>query len=511
MQHLAASVADPIIIGIVNPDPVEPWVGDGDWVRFMRHENVLTYWERLTLVSIVLEQRELANQIEAIVPSPRPSVNLDRANRFLPPQPRTMVLCVRWGDEVEEWKAEKYRQNGEQVHIIPADELGPVSRLASGAKIRELVIKGRQSWRLLVPEETLPLLDEFEFERRVRDESADLGTSLSGGPVDETDDEVDDVLESADAELRGQEISSEDMRARIAGRLASAGSGLGAAFTERERVELERLVEEVGEDSAGIAFERMPGGLYKAAVEPRLLGKLGGRPGRETFVPSTSAVREERRGGDVDLWEFLAKAEGAIPDFDAALVERALASTGLLTADGLKLLIGVRKPRGPRQRGDVFGTPTDAEWAFVRTFPALGPSTDDDVRLERLVALVYRRALDHAMRDGKWLGEPSDWRKLAWYCLLRLEPLDADSADEDLRLQLYKTAPFRDLGGRRVRGYTYRELRDMDADALEEALPARLTADPERNKALRVGALNALPLLLKRWNEQLLAARRKES
>jgi len=128
--------------------------------------NPLNYWERLNCIKVALNGTLLAQSVEAIVPLPRPSVNLEKANRFLPPKPRHFILCERWGDEVEKWKAETYKQNGESVFMVMSRELPPHAQLAESAIIRSLAALGG-AWELLVPEATANYLKTIDFESRI--------------------------------------------------------------------------------------------------------------------------------------------------------------------------------------------------------------------------------------------------------------------------------------------------------------------------------------------------------
>lgn len=178
----------------------------------------------------------------------------------------------------------------------------------------------------------------------------------------------------------------------------------------------------------------------------------------------------------------------------------------VLTPESLRRLIGSPRARGSRQRKNSLGVPKPDDLQFVERFPALEPITDPEARIMALVRLVYETARLHGDREGEWVKEPSDWTKLAWYCLLRLTPHDDHEQTEDLRLRVFRLNPRRAaVGSNRSARYTYSELRSMDPSELQEILASiqRPEADPERDKALRVGATRALALVMRQWRGHL--------
>lgn len=170
-----------IIIGIVNPDPKEILAGDGeDWVRFAPSMNPLNYWERLVLFQRALKDTGIYQNITAIVPLPRPSINHEKANRFLPHGPKDFVLTERWGDEIESWKERKYRENGYGIVKVNPSRFSKTSQISSGSLIRNLIALDDSRWSILVPKVTISYLNDIEFEQRVKDhmESEEAEDSL---------------------------------------------------------------------------------------------------------------------------------------------------------------------------------------------------------------------------------------------------------------------------------------------------------------------------------------------
>jgi hypothetical protein len=122
-----------------------------------------------------------------------------------------------------------------------------------------------------------------------------------------------------------------------------------------------------------------------------------------------------------------------------------------------------------------------------------------------------------------WDPEPSEWRHLAWACLLRLRLETQAERDEDVLLRLWRINPFKTwqsapseatagshdalrLQKRRPERYTYPELRRMDAEERSQLLAERdrrgaLVGD--RDKTRRAGVDKAVPQLLTLWKQRL--------
>ncbi len=151
IDYLIKKYNKKIIIGIINPDPRQPFPGDKkDWIRFRKDANPLTYWERHFLISRCIRELHFSEHVEAVVPLPRPSINISRANNYLPQGPRIFVLCQKWNDEVEWWKAQKYKDNMEEILFVPFENLNPLAQLASGELIRSLMKVNNSGWKFLL-------------------------------------------------------------------------------------------------------------------------------------------------------------------------------------------------------------------------------------------------------------------------------------------------------------------------------------------------------------------------
>jgi len=169
INHVATLVDGPITIGIVNPDPKYPIPGDAKgWFKIEPEFNPLSFWERKKTIRFAQDGGELEANIDAIVPVSRPSINLQRAESFLPPKPRTFYFCQKWNDEAESWKIDRYRKIGEVADKVDQLELAPHTRMIEGQLIRALVSVSNESWRRLVPKRSLEFLDNCGFSETVK-------------------------------------------------------------------------------------------------------------------------------------------------------------------------------------------------------------------------------------------------------------------------------------------------------------------------------------------------------
>ena len=301
IQHLADSTSWQIVIGIVNPDPLELWRGDGrGWHRFDRKDNPLNYWERLACIQKCVGCGPLGQRVEAVVPLPRPSVNLARASRFLPPKPRIFALCPLPGDEVESWKGDAYRGQGESVHHINISALPAFTALASGRVLRALIAVGNPAWELLVPETIVPHLHSIGFPSRV----AASMTEENGSKVLREFCETHPAGKLA-AELFGlsEEVNASDLRATIdtartrirRERLRAAlqnptrdtGDEIACLVDPPEREELETLLSRLLRTRERItvpAFREVVSGLIEVVLA---------KPARDRIVAELARLDEE--------------------------------------------------------------------------------------------------------------------------------------------------------------------------------------------------------------------------
>lgn len=166
IEYLANAWSGPIVLGIVKPHPIENFPGDDDnWPRFSASDNPLSYWDRVSAIHSTLEKTPFKDRISLIVPMPRPSVNLLQSNNYLPPRPRVIALRDELSDEIEQYKARKYEEQGERVFHVPTAKFPDRAKIASGSLVRAFASIGDASWKLLVPEpvaESIEKSDAFE-------------------------------------------------------------------------------------------------------------------------------------------------------------------------------------------------------------------------------------------------------------------------------------------------------------------------------------------------------------
>ncbi|MCK4790120.1 MAG: hypothetical protein KAV87_40655 [Desulfobacteraceae bacterium] len=168
IKYLIENTTDPIIIGIINPDPWEIWQSDEpNFIRFAPSRNPLTYWDRYTCITRSISGLSCPERILGIVPLPRPSINFEKCKRFLPSKTLRFVLSLRYGDETERWKKEKYKSLGLELFIIVEEQIPEGIVPISGTMVRDLMATRDDTWKELVPEATIDYLGQTEVLNRV--------------------------------------------------------------------------------------------------------------------------------------------------------------------------------------------------------------------------------------------------------------------------------------------------------------------------------------------------------
>lgn len=159
---------DYIIIGIVNPNPKFPDSSDmaESWTRFKIEFNPLTYWERHTIVSEFVKKNNLENKISAILPLPRPSVDMSRAANFLPAE-RIMCLSIVHDNDEEENKKIGMEKQGEKIRTIPAYSFDKKLTIISPELIFCLMASGSDFWKNLLSNDVCNYLESINIKNRV--------------------------------------------------------------------------------------------------------------------------------------------------------------------------------------------------------------------------------------------------------------------------------------------------------------------------------------------------------
>lgn len=161
---------DQIIIGIINPVPLNPDPNDfpGSWTRFRKEYNPLSYWERYQTIKLIIKSIGCEDMVAGIVPLPRPSVNMSSANNFLPPKSeRKICVPLVLDDALENTKIEGLNNQGESSFKIPAYTFSVEDRIVSPELITCLIALGYSRWDKFVPETIRSYLDSIHMQSTV--------------------------------------------------------------------------------------------------------------------------------------------------------------------------------------------------------------------------------------------------------------------------------------------------------------------------------------------------------
>lgn len=174
MDHIAPDAK--IIVGIVNPNPQRIDASDNptNWKRFNSCYNPLSYWERYKSIQRVISAEHWEDVIEGIVPMPRPSVNMERANNYLPPKEnRSICLPLILKSELERTKEFGLKRQNETIFEIPAYQFSKSEdKIISPELIACLIALHYREWDAFVPEAIRDYLksSEVNIEKRIRRE-----------------------------------------------------------------------------------------------------------------------------------------------------------------------------------------------------------------------------------------------------------------------------------------------------------------------------------------------------
>jgi CheY-like chemotaxis protein len=206
---------------------------------------------------------------------------------------------------------------------------------------------------------------------------------------------------------------------------------------------------------------------------------------------------------------------------EPAMVEATLHQLEQTDATSVSRMIVAPKPkRGERQRERRLEKEDER---FLAAFVAVNDAPQTAERLDLLVRLVYNTANPRAdAEENDWDREPSEWRHLAWTCLLRLPLKTQVERDEDVLLRLWRINPFKTWQpdpssgtaaqdapkpmGKRLERYTYPELRRMASGARSDLLAEkdrRGAPVGDRDKTRRAGVDAAVPALVVLWKQRL--------
>lgn len=146
-----------LVIGVVNPDPFDPFVGEKNLYKLEVWNNPFTYWQRYKMIKNALKP-EYHSKV-SIVPMPRPEIDYERTNRYLPPEEDSFFFIPILG-EFDHWKMEQYQRMKprRQIKTIRLNEIPKELRIIGGKYIRALYVC-RGNWKDFVPKSTVQVLE----------------------------------------------------------------------------------------------------------------------------------------------------------------------------------------------------------------------------------------------------------------------------------------------------------------------------------------------------------------
>jgi len=149
-----------LVVGITNPDPILSKEDSADPQRSLAINNPLTYFERYSMVRLVLMEAGLKEQDFSVVPFP---INTPDLYKYYVPLDGAFFLTIydEWGKR----KLEQFKDLGLKTVVLwtrPLEEKG-----LSGSDIRKKMGAG-EPWERLVPEGTQHLMKKWSIPERLR-------------------------------------------------------------------------------------------------------------------------------------------------------------------------------------------------------------------------------------------------------------------------------------------------------------------------------------------------------
>lgn len=149
-----------LVVGITNPDPLLSRDDPADPNRNRPQANPLTYFERYTMVRMVLLGAGLPQGDFSVVPFP---VNLPALYRYYLPLDATFYLTIY--DEWGRHKLEQFKAAGLKTEVLWTKD--PEAKGISAEQVRRRMAL-EQEWAHLVPAETERLMKEWGIPGRLR-------------------------------------------------------------------------------------------------------------------------------------------------------------------------------------------------------------------------------------------------------------------------------------------------------------------------------------------------------
>lgn len=169
--HLSTSIGeqDKIIIGIINPNPdsISSLDAPNLWRRLLKVFNPLSFWERYIMVRKFIKRANLEDQISAIVPLLRPSLNMDYNSNFLPDKShRKMCISLVYENVEYEQKYDGLISQNEDIHIIES-QIDWLNKVFSPELFFGLMGSNDKRWEYFVDGEVKEYLLQINIFNRV--------------------------------------------------------------------------------------------------------------------------------------------------------------------------------------------------------------------------------------------------------------------------------------------------------------------------------------------------------
>jgi len=151
---------DHLVVAITNPDPMVSKEDSADPHRSLAINNPLSYFERYTMVKMVLMEAGLRAEDFSVVPFP---INVPELYTHYIPLDGTFFLTIydEWGKR----KLEQFRNLGLKTEVLWTRS--PAEKGLRGSDIRKKMSLG-EPWEHLVPEATQHLMKKWFIPERLR-------------------------------------------------------------------------------------------------------------------------------------------------------------------------------------------------------------------------------------------------------------------------------------------------------------------------------------------------------
>ncbi len=155
VEYLLAGLkrCDRLLIGLSNPDPGLTLPDGADGHRHRPEANPFTYYERFLMLQEVLLAEGAARESFAVVPFP---INNPELLKFYVPFEATFFITIY--DEWGERKLKTLTDLGLTTEVMWRRHIS--DRLTTGTEVRELMRRGSERWRDLVPPAVCNLFDQ---------------------------------------------------------------------------------------------------------------------------------------------------------------------------------------------------------------------------------------------------------------------------------------------------------------------------------------------------------------